>query len=184
MEYGRLCYPHVNVRWFFFLSHDWECQRVSMDLIYIISFGNFLRSCKSVCFLQNENESVNDNLYVWLFLLSGNPLVFVHYSAIWSLTEVLPSNCPNISTRLIKLKDILEKTLAENCQELDVNATVQFTYSFLSFQVCIYVYINTLLQLLQYFIVGQYYRHGCYLIISILLRLSLQSPAMSFLIFN
>lgn len=118
------------------------------------------------------------------FLLLGNPLVFVHYSAIWSLTEVIPSKCPNISTRLIKLKDILEKTLAENCQELGVNATVQFTYSFLSFQVCIYVYINTLLHLLQYLIVGQYYRHGCNLIISISLRLSLQSHVMLFLLFN
>lgn len=118
------------------------------------------------------------------FLLLGNPLVFVHYSAIWSLTEVIPSKCPNISTRLIKLKDILEKTLAENCQELGVNATVQFTYSFLSFQVCIYVFINTLLHLLQYLIVGQYYRHGCYLIISISLRLSLQSHVMLFLLFN
>lgn len=64
-----------------------------------------------------------------------NPLVFVHYSAIWRITEVLPSICPNISTRLDTLKDMLEKTLAESCQTLDVNATVQFTYSFLSFQV-------------------------------------------------
>lgn len=90
------------------------------------------------------------------FLLLGNPLVFVHYSAIWRLTDVLPSKCPNISTRLDKFKDMLEKTLAENCQELDVNATVQFTFSFLTFQVCVYVYINMLLQLLQYLIIGKY----------------------------
>lgn len=75
---------------------------------------------------------------VWAPMLSSckrNPLVFVHYSAIWRLTDVLPSKCPNISTRLDKFKDMLEKTLAENCQELDVNATVQFTFSFLTFQV-------------------------------------------------
>lgn len=80
------------------------------------------------------------------FLPLGNPLVFVHYSAIWNFTEVLPSKCPNISKRLDTLKDLLEKTLAENCKELDINATVQFTYSFLSFQVCVYVYIITLFQ--------------------------------------
>lgn len=96
-------------------------------------------------------KSVNDNFCVLLILLLGNPLVFVHYSAIWSITEVLPSKCPNISTRLDRFKDILEKTLAENCQEFDVNATVQFTYSFLSFQVCIYQYAAS--------IVGQYHRH-------------------------
>lgn len=107
-------------------------------------------------------KSVDDNFCVLLFLLLGNPLVFVHYSAIWSITEVLPSKCPNISTRLDSFKDILEKTLAEKCQEFGVNATVQFTYSFLSFQVCVYVYINTLLQMLQYLIVGHYYKHACH----------------------
>lgn len=101
------------------------------------------------------------------FLLLGLPLVFVHYNAVWTLTEVLPSKCPNISTRLDMLKNMLEKMIAEKCQELDINATVQFTYSFLSFQVCIYQYAASL--------VGQYYRHACYLIISILLRLPLQS---------
>lgn len=86
---------------------------------------------------------------VWVPMLPSckrNPLVFVHYSAIWNFTEVLPSKCPNISKRLDTLKDLLEKTLAENCKELDINATVQFTYSFLSFQVCVYVYIITLFQ--------------------------------------
>lgn len=93
-----------------------------------------------MCFLHYENESVNDNFYLRLFLLLGLPLVFVHYYAVWTLTDVLPSKCPNISTRLDTHKDLLEKTLAKGCQELGVNGTVQFTYSFLSFQVCIYQY--------------------------------------------
>lgn len=64
-----------------------------------------------------------------------NPLVFVHYSALRNFTEVLPSECPNISTRLDTFKHLLEKPPVEKCQELGVNSTVKFTYSFMDFQV-------------------------------------------------
>lgn len=158
----------------FFAFFDWMYVYIwlivsksfnGLDLHYFILVT--LWGHVKVCFLHYENESVNDNFYLRLFLLLGLPLVFVHYYAVWTLTDVLPSKCPNISTRLDTHKDLLEKTLAEKCQELGVNATVQFTYSFLSFQVCIYQYAAS--------IVGQYYRHACYLIFSILLRLPLQS---------
>uniref|UniRef100_A0A8W8JH20 Sushi domain-containing protein n=1 Tax=Magallana gigas TaxID=29159 RepID=A0A8W8JH20_MAGGI len=63
------------------------------------------------------------------------PLVSVTYSAIWVFDEVVISVCANISSRLDNLREVLEETLAKNCQMLNINATVQFTHSFLAFQV-------------------------------------------------
>lgn len=74
---------------------------------------------------------------VWTPILSlwkRNPLVSVKYLAIRSFSEVIPSKCDNISSRLDSMKEMLEKTIAERCYLLNVSATVQFTYSFLSFQ--------------------------------------------------
>lgn len=75
---------------FFFFHKIESAKEFQMDLIYIISFGNFLRSYKSVCFLQNENESVNDNLYVWLFFTIrksfGFCSLFSHLEFNWGFT--------------------------------------------------------------------------------------------------
>lgn len=66
---------------------------------------------------------------------SGIPSVSVTYSAIWGFGEVITSTCLNISSQLDNLQELLEETLAKNCQMLKMNATVQFTHSFLAFQV-------------------------------------------------
>nr|XP_034332899.1 uncharacterized protein LOC105346326 [Crassostrea gigas] len=63
------------------------------------------------------------------------PSVSVTYSAIWVFDEVVTSACGNISSRLDNLREVLEETLANNCQLLNINATVQFTHLFLTFQV-------------------------------------------------
>lgn len=66
-----------------------------------------------------------------MFILPGIPLVSVTYLAIWTFIDVLPSTCKDISSRLDSLKD----KLANYCRFLNINATVQFTYSFVAFQV-------------------------------------------------
>lgn len=66
-----------------------------------------------------------------MFILPGIPLVSVTYLAIWTFIDVLPSTCKDTSSRLDSLKD----KLANYCRFLNINATVQFTYSFVAFQV-------------------------------------------------
>lgn len=73
------------------------------------------------------------------FLFTGVPVVSVTYSAVWSFSEIPPLNCNNISIRLDNLKEELEKKFANQCQEMNISATVQFEYSFISFT----VYIDT-----------------------------------------
>lgn len=101
-------------------------------------------SCNAECYRgyiftngsTNENYSCQNG--VWTPMLSSCkriPLVSVTYSAIWVFSEIIPSNCSNISSRLHNLQEALEETLAQNCLLLKINATVQFTHSFLSFQV-------------------------------------------------
>lgn len=71
-----------------------------------------------------------------LFFYTDVPVVFVTYSAVWNFSEIRPSNCNNISILLGNLKEELEEGFANRCQLLNINATVQFRYSFLSFMVC------------------------------------------------
>lgn len=68
------------------------------------------------------------------FFLTGVPVVSVIYSAVWNFSEIQPSNCNNISIRLDNLKEELEEKFANRCQDIYINATVQFRYSFLSFK--------------------------------------------------
>lgn len=70
-----------------------------------------------------------------LFFFTGVPVVSITYSADWIFLEIQPSNCNNISIRLVNLKEELEEAFAKRCQEMNINATVQFRYSFLSFTV-------------------------------------------------
>lgn len=96
------------------------------------------------CIFKKESAIVYLYISIWNIssFISGNPLVSVKYLAIRSFSEVIPSKCDNISSRLDSMKEMLEKTIAERCYLLNVSATVQFTYSFLSFQVYFYVYTN------------------------------------------
>lgn len=84
-------------------------------------------------------EHVNIQVFICMkyfpFFFPGIPSVSVTYSAIWAFGEVLRSNCSNISSLLDNLQETLEETLAQNCRLLKINATVQFTNSFLAFQV-------------------------------------------------
>lgn len=74
---------------------------------------------------------------IFSVLFPGIPSVSVTYSAIWVFGEVFTSKCSNISSLLDNLQETLEETLAQNCRLLNINATVQFTHSFLAFEVCL-----------------------------------------------
>lgn len=101
-------------------------------------------SCKAKCYRGyifssgSTEEDYNCQNGAWIPMLSSCkriPLVSVTYSAIWVFGEIITTNCPNISSRLNNLQETLEGTLAHNCRLLKINATVQFTHSFLAFQV-------------------------------------------------
>lgn len=63
-----------------------------------------------------------------VFLL-GIPVIYVTYSVIWKINNVVPSNCPNVSKRLLSTAEMLEERLTSVCSELTFNTAVNFTYS-------------------------------------------------------
>lgn len=63
-----------------------------------------------------------------VFLL-GIPIIYVTYSVIWKINNVVPSNCPNVSKRLLSTAEMLEERLSSVCSLLAINSTVNFTYS-------------------------------------------------------
>lgn len=62
-----------------------------------------------------------------VFLL-GIPVIYVTYSVIWKINNVVPSNCPNVSKRLLSTAEMLEERLTSVCSELTINTAVNFTY--------------------------------------------------------
>lgn len=62
-----------------------------------------------------------------VFLL-GIPVIYVTYSVIWKINNVVPSNCANVSKRLLSTAEMLEERLSSVCSRL-INSTVNFTYS-------------------------------------------------------
>lgn len=63
-----------------------------------------------------------------VFLL-GIPVIYVTYSVIWKINNVVPSNCANVSKRLLSTAEMLEERLSSVCSLLTINSTVNFTYS-------------------------------------------------------
>lgn len=63
-----------------------------------------------------------------VFLL-GIPVIYVTYSVIWKINNVVPSNCANVSKRLLSTAEMLEERLSSVCSLLPINSTVNFTYS-------------------------------------------------------
>lgn len=63
-----------------------------------------------------------------VFLL-GIPVSYVTYSVIWKINNVVPSNCANVSKRLLSTAEMLEERLSSVCSILTINSTVNFTYS-------------------------------------------------------
>lgn len=111
---------------------------------------------------RSTKESYSCHNGIWTPMLTTCkriPLVSVTYLAIWTFIDVLPSTCKDISSRLDSLKD----KLANYCRFLNINATVQFTYSFVAFQV------NTQFKAVYQNFTSKYYLDVCieYAIISI-----------------
>lgn len=77
-----------------------------------------------------------------LFFFTGVPVVSITYSADWIFLEIQPSNCNNISIRLVNLKEELEEAFAKRCQEMNINATVQFRSFFYHFYRLRYIKIH------------------------------------------
>lgn len=63
-----------------------------------------------------------------VFLL-GIPVIYVTYSVIWKINNVVPSNCVYVSKRLLSTGEMLEERLIYLCSQLTINSTVNFTYS-------------------------------------------------------
>lgn len=63
-----------------------------------------------------------------VFLL-GIPVIYVTYSVIWKINNVVPSNCANVSKRLMSTTEMLDERLTFVCSEMTINSTVNFTYS-------------------------------------------------------
>ncbi|XP_052710810.1 uncharacterized protein LOC128185191 [Crassostrea angulata] len=57
------------------------------------------------------------------------PAIYVTYSVIWKINNVVPSNCSNVSKRLLSTAEMLEERLSSVCSQLTINSTVNFTYS-------------------------------------------------------
>lgn len=72
------------------------------------------------------------------YITVGIPIVSVTYLVTWRFENVIPSNCGNIARRLDDSVERLVDTFTYQCQSLNIDATVQFTYSFLSFLVNFY----------------------------------------------
>lgn len=63
-----------------------------------------------------------------VFLL-GRPVIYVTYSVIWKINNVVPSNCANVSKRLLSTAKMLEERLTSVCSQLTINSAVNFTFS-------------------------------------------------------
>lgn len=63
-----------------------------------------------------------------VFLL-GIPVIYVTYSVMWKINNAVPSNCSNVSKRLLSTAEMLEERLTFVCSEMKINSTVNFTYS-------------------------------------------------------
>lgn len=146
-----------------FLILLWAIWGISFVFVYFTSFYAKLKvkfliistslvlwtTCVSSAFDLNKwsaHLTTHTCLYkVVPFFLLGIPIVSVMYAATWSFTEVLVSNCKNITSRLQDKGKILEDTLSNNCHLLNISAQVQLTYSFSHFQVqqkyklCVYI---------------------------------------------
>lgn len=63
-----------------------------------------------------------------VFLL-GIPVIYVTHSVIWKINNVVPSNCANVSKRLLSTAKMLEERLTSVCSQLTINSAVNFTFS-------------------------------------------------------
>lgn len=84
-----------------------------------------------VCKLSNAEYIVNVSIQKseYTVFLLGIPVIYVTYSVMWKINNVVPSNCSNVSKRLLSTAEMLEKRLSFLCSEMKINSTVNFTYS-------------------------------------------------------
>lgn len=85
-----------------------------------------------VCKLCNTKYIIDASIltkkWITVFLL-GIPVIYVTYSVIWKINNVVPSNCANVSKQLSSTAKMFEERLSSACSLLTINSTVNFTYS-------------------------------------------------------
>lgn len=67
--------------------------------------------------------------------LSGIPLLYIEYAAIWRFHNVIPNDCANITIRLNNSKSITEEAFSKACKYLVPNFTVHVTFETVVFEV-------------------------------------------------